>query len=404
MKISTILLGIVFLFLVACSDNKTKQHQKGEVSLSSLEKVIDLEKAVENSIKPLNLSDFVEDIEYIRPEYPASLVDIIFDLSLDENHLLLQVRDRVLCYSRDGKFLREIGKKGQGPKEHLGIRAFSLHDSLVAIHSNWTRKILWYNFKGDYLRETPVSDNVSRFKILDKDRVVICSHHGIPIEDPNLFITGIVNSNGDTLQLKKSKPYYSKGINLDTDIWQYNDMIRISTYINDTIYSASKDTIIPIYAVNYGKYKANQEAFADFRISERERHKFIENLSFCEMNNKMLLKFIYDQKRWFGVYDKQTGETSVWSVEPESIDKYGFLKGGGWVNDVDGGWSPLHFDSNSDGYFIGIAPPDELKAQFLENKERIKVKYPEKQKKLEQLVNSLNDDENPVIVVYKLKK
>ncbi|MFJ1262833.1 6-bladed beta-propeller [Capnocytophaga canis] len=403
MKTTQILIGMVML-LIACSDSK-KQSNQGTKSASSLEKIIDLEKAIENPIEPLNLSDFVEDIEYIRPEYPTSLVDIILDVSINDNHLFLHLlKNRLLCYSRDGKFLREIGKYGQGPKEHLGIRAMAVRDSLIGINSNWMQKILWYNLEGNYLGETPISDNVFRFKVLDKDRIVINPHHGIPIEDPNLFITGIINSKGDTILLKKSKPYYSKGFSTDLHIWQYNDMIRMSTYVNDTIYSVSKDTVIPTYVIDYGKYKANQRAFADSSIWEKEQHRFIKDLSFCEMNKKMLLKFVYNQKKWYGVYDKQTGKTSVWSVKPDSINKYGILKGGGWINDVDGGFSPTFFRSASNDYFIADVQPNELKAQFSENKRKIKVKHPEKQRKLEQLINSLDDDENPVIVVYKLKK
>lgn len=407
MKTTQILIGMVML-LIACSDSKTQSNQ-GTKSASSLEKIIDLEKAIENPIEPLNLSDFVEDIEYIRPEYPASLVDMIFDVALNENYLLLQVRERLLCYSRDGKFLREIGKNGQGPKEYLGIRASSLHDSLVAIHSNWTRKILWYNTDGEYLKETPVADGILNIDVLNNDRIVIHHFpHTTPIDDPNLCIVGIIDSKGDTIQLKKSKPYYSKGQTLQQSIWKYNDMVRVLSCINDTVYSVSKDEILPTYVVNFGKYKVSQEFFSDMHSSPSEKsekgRKFIRHLSFSEMFDKILITFIYDKKNWYGVHSKQSGETSVWSVKPDSINKYGFLKGGGWVNDVDGGYSVTYLKSNSDGYFIRIVPPDELKARFLENKERIEVKYPEKQKKLEQLVNSLDDDENPVIVVYKLKK
>ncbi len=110
----------------------------------------------------MNLSDFVDDVEYIRPEYPATLVDIIFDMSVNDNYLLLEVRDRLLCYTREGKFLREIGGKGQGTKEHLGLRSHALYNNLVAINSNFKRKILWYNTDGDYIQQTPVSDAVSK--------------------------------------------------------------------------------------------------------------------------------------------------------------------------------------------------------------------------------------------------
>lgn len=398
MKVSTILLGIVFLFLVACSDNKTKQHQKGKM------KVIDLEKVIDKADEPLKLSDFVEDIEYIRPEYPASLVDMIFDVSIDDNYLLLFVGDRILCYSRDGKFLREIGKKGQGPKEHLGIRDFSLHDSLVAIHSNWIRKILWYNTDGEYITQTPVGDNINNIDILDNDKIAIHYHpHTTSIEDPNLSLVGIINSKGDTLELKKSKPYYSKGATSNQSIWKYGDTTRLLTCFNDTIYSVSKEGIKPTYIVNFGKYKVSHEVFADLNMQIKERHNFIGTPTFGETSKHIFVFFNYKKKRWFGVYDKQTTKISSWSVEPDGVNQYDLLEGGGWENDVDGGFAPRFLRTDTNGYIIANVPADELKTQFLENKERIKVKYPEKQQKLEQLVNSLSDDENPVIVVYKLK-
>ena len=88
------------------------------------------------------LSDFVEDIEYIRPEYPATLVDIIFGASFNRNYLLLEVRGRLLCYTREGKFICEISRKGQGPKEHLGICSSDLYHNLVAIHSTIARSCI----------------------------------------------------------------------------------------------------------------------------------------------------------------------------------------------------------------------------------------------------------------------
>lgn len=107
---------IAVLSMVSCVSFGTSDKYRAEVDTYP---TIDLGQAVETPVSPLNLSDFVEDIEYIRPEYPASLVDFIFGMSINKDYLLLEVRDGLLCYTREGKFIREIGKKGHGPAESM---------------------------------------------------------------------------------------------------------------------------------------------------------------------------------------------------------------------------------------------------------------------------------------------
>lgn len=399
----TFFLFLAFIFgITSCTfSNKTQKDDKIGKEIPFIDLANAVEKASEKSIK---LSDFVEDIEYIRPEYPATLIDFIFDISLNDNYLLLEVKDRLLCYTREGKFIREIGRRGQGPKEHLGIRSHALYNNLVAINSNYNRKILWYNTNGDYLHQTPISNNVYKINLLDTNRIGIHLQHGASIDKPDIFVTGIIDKNGDTIQLKKDAPYYPKGMTSSPSIWSYSDTVRALTCINDTVYSVTKNGITPTYTVNFGKYKVTREAFEDVRLLQDERSKYIQSLSFSETSRYVLAMFQYDNKRWVAVYDKRTKETSAWSIKPENVNKYGLLEGGGWINDIDGGAAPTYFNSVSNDYFALNVQPEDLKAQFIENKNYISVKYPDKYQKLEQLINSLKDDENPIIILYKLKK
>lgn len=127
-------------------------------------------------------------------------------------------------------------------------------------------------------------------------------------------------------------------------------------------------------------------------------HSFFCSLSIKSLNYNNLLAI------WFAIYDKRTANISAWSIEAENVNKYDYVEGGGWINDIDGGISPTYFSSVSSDYFAINVQPEELKKQFQNNKKNIKVKYPEKQQQLEKMVNSLNEDENPIIILYKLKK
>ncbi len=391
------------LSLLSCSQPSKANRNTEKTKEKNTCPTIDLAKAIENPGAPLKMSDFVEDVEYIRPEYPASLVDRIFDVSINDKYLLLEVPGRLLCYTRDGKFLREISKKGQGPREHVGIRSSSLYNNLVAINSNFTRRGLWFDTKGNYIKTTtPIPNGVFKIDILDADRIAIHLHHGTAMNDPGLFIAGILDSKGDTIQLKKTKPYYPKGIAKSPRRWYYKDTIRVFTCLNDTVYSITKNTIQPRFVINSGKYKISKEAFADRRVLKKQRKNFIGTLTFCETKQNLLIEFPYQEKRWFVVYDKKNKQLHSWNIEPESINKYGFLRGGGWHNDVDGGLKlPAFIGVGKSGYIALRVQPFDFKEKFNPNQ---KAKYPKKQEKLQKLVNSLNDDENPIIILHKLKE
>lgn len=391
----------ILLFLIGCNS----ANKESEATAVKKIPIINLEKAIQSPTEPMKMSDFIESVEYIRPEYPASLVGTVFGISVNDKHLLLEVPDRLLCYTRQGKFLREIGKKGQGPKEHLGIRSSTLFDTIVAINSNFNRRILRYDVRGKYLGSFPVSNEVFKINMLDTNRVAVHLHHGISMNDPGLFVTAILNNQGDTVQLKKTASAYDKGIASSPAIWYCGDTVCVHTCINDTVYSVAGDNIAPRYILHQGKYKISREAFADIRLLETERNRYIGGLSCCETAGCVLLSFQFDKKRWIACYDKHSGETRAWAKQPDEVNKYGFLVGGGWENDIDGGCKLAGFNAVNTDYVAMSVLPDALITAFRENKQAgVAVKYPDRQQKLEQFVHSLNEDENPVVILYRLKK
>ena len=67
----------ILLFLTFVLSNTSCTSSNTTHKDTKIEKgcpIIDLAYAVENPGESLPLSDFVEDIEYIRPEYPATLI------------------------------------------------------------------------------------------------------------------------------------------------------------------------------------------------------------------------------------------------------------------------------------------------------------------------------------------
>jgi hypothetical protein len=403
-KVLLFLCVILIIDIYSCTYSGTKISER-QITNDRIIPRIDIAKAINNEFVSLKLSNIVEEIEYIRPEYPATVLGTVFDYQIDNNHLYIQVDQRLLCYTRQGKFLREISRYGQGPAEHLGIRSFSIQDSIIAINSNYGRKIQLYNIQGEYKGKVlDVSDAVFKINLLDSNRYAIHLQHGVTMNDPALFITGIIDAKGDTVQLKKTKPDYSQGLAVAPSLWYYRDLICVKTCVNDTVYAVTKDSVTPRYVLDYGKYKISRDAFADIRLHENERYKYIEGESFCETDKYLLVMFQLHNKRYIVCYFKESTEIYSWSQNNVTVNRYNMVIGGGIENDLDGSGKMSYFKSVNNSYLGGIIFPEELTVNYKESLNSVRKVDVEKQKVLERIVNSLHEDENPIVVLYKLRQ
>jgi hypothetical protein len=102
------------------------QDEKEEFVLSFPVK-IDMEELVNQPITGLNLSMVADSLEYIPLEtLSESLIDRIFGVVLTEEFIFLRTSIRILKFSRDGKYLSQIGSQGRGPGEYPGLRNISI--------------------------------------------------------------------------------------------------------------------------------------------------------------------------------------------------------------------------------------------------------------------------------------
>lgn len=109
----------------------------------------------------LPLSEIAEDIQAIELEVTdSSLIGNWREGSkifpLDEYIVYAEgsrAKSQLLLFDKKGKFIRTIGKKGQGPGEYLGIRVVTVDNQAQHIYVGSSRKIICYDFRGQYLFE-----------------------------------------------------------------------------------------------------------------------------------------------------------------------------------------------------------------------------------------------------------
>lgn len=139
MKLDYIALFLVLFFLAACGSKSSSPDMVDDNALPTEEtfKDIDLANNLKDCGKPLLLSDIVKDVEYVKLETQDSILvgDIkqpkrtekfVFIYSRNQNH--------VMMFDTSGKFIRKIGRVGQGPGEIANIDFFTVSDNLVFIY------------------------------------------------------------------------------------------------------------------------------------------------------------------------------------------------------------------------------------------------------------------------------
>lgn len=422
--LKNIFLTLLILLCCSCQHKQTSEspivEEDQEIS-SCIE--IELGKNLKDSGKKMLLSDLVDDVEFVKLETTnASLLAPIRRTLLFNDHLFINtvgVGDNtalISVFDRSGKFIRKVGRIGQGPGEYRLARDIAVNDSLLFINVNWLKKIMVYNWHtGKFVKDIPISREVKCISSLEDNYIALYPGAGYVSEsekDKDYFSTVVISYDG------KDKLICKKMI-LDADTSCINEYVNYTTFerpylyqntpnyyddINDTIYAIKSNEITPVYHINKGKYKM---PICDYFVSKKyfyEGYAYIHGMLFLETSSSFYMDFSYRRRKWIARYNKADGELTYWAQEAQ-IDRGGdhIVSGGGFYNDVLGGAAPIWSTLDGGKYIYNIINQDNLDDWPLEKLKSASVKFPEKRDQLVKLLEEYGEDDNPIIVLYKLK-
>ena len=150
MKRNYYLLFITGVLLFSCS----KDTKKSELP----EYPVDIEQNIS-----LPLSEIAEKTTAIELELTdVSLInpDRIQSIFLCDNLVIVAERERIFVFGIDGKFVRTIGSKGQGPGEYSSIRNVAMDERNKRLFINSMSKIICYDLNGFFLKELPMGSDM----------------------------------------------------------------------------------------------------------------------------------------------------------------------------------------------------------------------------------------------------
>ena len=248
--------------MVACT---SKQQQDNTVVDNLPYTVIPFEKGVENE-KQVKLSDIAEKITFIPMETTdASLLNKVRAnniISVYGNIVIPCFNMGAFAFDENGKFIAPISRKGQGPAEFLRFVGVAGNSDLNLIYVKDGRKMMAFRPDGTFVDEFKTPGALHwESSIVMQDSITLSSVINYTGQRPYRLI--LTNAQGDTL---KAFPQYDrfeipKGMNYiyinnkENFLYQYKGESVYHDYYCDTLFTVTRDSLLPRYLLEMGEYK-----------------------------------------------------------------------------------------------------------------------------------------------------
>jgi len=401
---------LIFSIIIFCFCSRKSTHEK-DISDSVLR--IDL--LSEAEAKVTKLSEFAENIDYIPLQTTeSSLIDrsILKIVNIDKKTYVKNsgFGGEIMCFDMNGKFLYKISNTGRGPEEYSFITDFDISsdDKNLIILSGSNHKLLIYNisdvgftFRESITLKEPIPSSVSMVPETDNAFLAIPPWRGT---EPTQSL--IINSVGDTVHIKPNCYKYEKlsekglaGRGKQTIIYSTENMVCFKENFSDTVFYVD----------------IQDNSFKPRMIFDSHGTFITPDMVYgpeTPGNNTNWIANIFETSRyvfyWYGTFE--TRPRILFDKKTNTKYKLGTDEGyrSKLKDDLSGGPDfNIEFIDNfySGGKLFSFADAITLK-RYVESEAftKAKLKYPKKKEDLKKLADSLEETDNPVLIVVTPKE
>jgi len=242
----------------------------------------------------LKASLFAESVKYIPLETNnETFLRGIWEIRMNDSIIAIADSKQLLLFDYNGKFLRRIGKTGNGPGEFLYIFNFELLQDTLYISSSGKHSIIKYSLDGTFQKELktkfqPTTYRVApngKFIYYNRDEGIINSlNNNFQIVDSEIIEYNVSN---ERLKYMLYDPVYL------TYLYKGQDRLLFTNYVNDTIWNIStgkktpeiilspKNLLLPwtkqveYYNGDFEKAQKQSETYQMFNIMETTSNLFL---------------------------------------------------------------------------------------------------------------------------------
>ncbi len=299
-------------------------------------------------------------------------------------------------FSKNGEFICQIGRNGRGPSEYIFIHDFLYNKSNNTIDVFFPNDIKEFTLDGIWKKNTTIEYNeVASLGYTNNQILGFITN----AEGQNKYSFVLIDANGQITKKYKNKYKFNISTGAiyfrsECIFYQYDEILHCKELNSDTIFSFDNGAFIPKYILKQGEAKYTTD-LREKGISAK-LDKFIIQKKIFESENYLFYQYGLKQRDNCLIQNKSDGTQYLMDNET------------GLVNDMDNGPNfKIQNTETVDGteYMVSWIDAFELKAHVASNEFKNSTpKYPEKKKELEQLANGLDENDNPVLMLVKLKE
>jgi hypothetical protein len=320
------------------------------------------------------------------------------------------LNEKIFAFNSSGKFLYRVGNVGNGPEDYIALSTFFVdtYNKQVVVIDQMKKALIKYGLDGTFR---------SKVKLFDKDidpnaAVIYDSQYALLNSDitpwTNLAYKLYDISNGQTMLTKSYYGISVEGYVLDFSkhpMTKFNDELHFIMPLCDTVFSCYDSRFEPKYVI---EHSCKMAPIGQYNLTAQK--------------SKTALDFQYIQDGFF------TGFTDIFETQEHLLLNYGVtgynsgyflanknsLQGSyhilSTIEDIDNPFivpenkeitsMPFFKIKTTDGTsFVSVVQPHQL----LGLKEQINDKNDSNLTKLKSVIETVKEDDNPLLVFYKLK-
>ena len=224
---------------------------------------IDFETAYKEPIGPPTMSEFVSRVEYVKLETkPECFVKSMQGITFSKNFIALYEypSKRIMIFTKEGKYLNDIGRVGQGPGEYNRARSIiiSPDEKYVAFMQSGNLVYL-YNLGGTFRGSTSGSSELIDAIAFDHDGALVVYQQKLYLPDEGGYMILKYDENlsiVDSLMFHKPDKSALGAMYVQDQLITYEDDLYVRQVFNDTVYKMTTTGLVePAYIINLGDVK-----------------------------------------------------------------------------------------------------------------------------------------------------
>ena len=371
---------------MSCTNNKKVIDLAQFLNYASA-KTISIETPNLNHIIPEKV---IEDISFIKLQTTREcFISHIHQIEFYKELIyILDGFNIIYIFKLNGEYVNKIKHIGKGPGEYTKISKFRIQNDTIVIGDTKICKIINYSLEGDFLEEHRLDFNFRDFGTTNRFYCLYDDNRN----DKRGYKSKLLYFDKKNYELNRAFFNYDKHQEYRTNnFYKYNDKLRFTHGMDPYIYEVEDSLLIPVYKIDFGKYNYNKDIpfvcdmFDDEQYGKSNICTFPDN--FVENEQYLFFKYLRGFFLSFVYYDKAKNicySLSRCVLRDRNILSLVAMK------------SPKSTYGNK---FVGVLSADEILNKDLPRNEFSSIDL---EGKFKQLRTQVNQNDNPVLVLYSI--